>query len=282
MITLCRWCSVVSLRCWGRCNISPFGLISQTLLRICLKSVFEWTWTDIQILNALYSDNNLIDVVVISMCKHSVHHVNQTIYLFSLVYCSCRHTDKENVWKWNIFLIIDKLHIIIWNEPIILEHIIKAEQKRLHYKRCIASFSTVAHSTTRSLYIILCQLLWGLHGFFYCVCFICLFTFLISHSSPFPNPAPFDFFAVYAITSAIQLACYPEVCTVNALFPLFATLQTYLVLCKCYNNSAVLFQYTRQALGRVASAPHARSSSICICQVVCFQNAFFFSKTLFI
>lgn len=172
-------------------EISPFGLISQMFLRICLKFIFERTWTEIPILNALFSDTIFIDMGVISMYKHSVHHISQTIYLFSLVYYSCRRTETENVWKRNIFVIL--LPIIVWYELIILEHIIKAEQNHLHYKSCITSFSTVTHSTTNSLYIILCQLLWGLHGFFCCACFICLFIFLISNHSPFANPGPSDF-----------------------------------------------------------------------------------------
>lgn len=66
-------------------------------------------------------------MVVISMCKHSVHHVNQTIYLFSLVYCNCRHTEIcENGISFK------SLHIIIRDELILLEHIIKAEQTCLH------------------------------------------------------------------------------------------------------------------------------------------------------
>lgn len=156
------------------------GDFRQMMFRCILKVIMETQyisfWSDfsktLQRISGFFWKNLIwtwLAWLFFSMCKHSVHCVNQTIYWFSLVYCNCRHYEKDSVWILQIFLIYDKMHIIIWYELILLEHIIKAEQNCLHYRRCITSFSTGAHSTTHRLYIILCQLLWGLHGFILCL-----------------------------------------------------------------------------------------------------------------
>lgn len=40
--------------------------------------------------------NNLTNMVI-SMCKHSLHHVNETIYLCNLVHYYCRPIKKGHV-----------------------------------------------------------------------------------------------------------------------------------------------------------------------------------------
>lgn len=142
-----------------------------------------------------------------------------------------------------------------------LNIVIKTKQNHLHCRRCI-TFSTVPHSTTHSVCIILCQLLWGVHVFLYCICVFCFFFFKFWHLSPLANPGCLTNSALrFIFPSMLILLPSKHVAqnSVNALFLLSATLQTCLVLCKCYNNSAVqLFQYILQASVRVASVPHTR------------------------
>lgn len=58
-----------------------------------------------------------------------------------------------------------------------------------------------------------------------------------------------------------SIACSPQSC--KCTFSSSATLQTYLVLCKCYKNSAVrFFQYTLKALvSQLCLHTHARSDT---------------------
>lgn len=111
----------------------------------------------------------------------------------------------------------------------------------------------------------------ALRSAWFLLCLFYLFSFTISHHSPFAKPC-------MPLPSKQHVAHS----SVNALFPLFATLQTYLAVCKCYNNSAVHFFFFISTASRLWVGWHLchaqqqqQHQQICICQSVCFQNVFF-------
>lgn len=118
----------------------------------------------------------------------------------------------------------------------------------------------------------------ALRSAWFLLCLFYLFSFTISHHSPFAKPC---------MPSSLPSKQHVAQSSVNALFPLFATLQTYLAVCKCYNNSAVHFFFisTASRLWVGWHLCHAQQQQqhqqICICQSVCFQNVFCFPKTFF-